>query len=266
MRLPKNPVQTVELPWGCPIEIDTRETIGRGIWTTGLYDLAVVEVLMRLANPERLAIDAGANIGAMSGAMATRSAEVWAFEPNPVLASRVAANLAAASGRPGFAPCRLFDTALSNREGEARFEIPEGDADNQGLGRIAAEEGGITVRTTRLDTLLGSREVGVMKVDVEGHELALFEGASEALAAGRIAHLVFEDHEGPSSAACRFLTGLGYALYEVGWRTTGPVIALPGSGTHRASEAPSYLATHDPNGAERACRPRGWVCLRRPRR
>ena len=42
---PRNPVQVVPLPWGCSLEIDTRETIGRAVWTAGVYDLAVVEAV-----------------------------------------------------------------------------------------------------------------------------------------------------------------------------------------------------------------------------
>ena len=125
---------------------------------------------------------------------------------------------------------------------------------------------GLLVRTARLDTLLEGREVGVLKVDVEGHEPAVFRGASESLSAKRIAHLVYEDHDGPDSPASRLLLGHGYTLFEIGWRLTGPVIAAPGSGTHRAYEAPSYLATRDPERALAACSPRGWACFRKGQR
>ena len=262
---PANAIQVVELPWGCPLEIDTRETIGRSIWTTGVYDLAVVEVLTRLADPKRLAIDAGANIGAMTGALAARAGEVWAFEPNPVVGKRLAENIGRFAGTTGFANCRVFDTALSDVDGVGRLEIPEGSAGNHGLGRLTDGVEGIPVWTARLDTLLNGREVGVMKVDVEGYELAVFRGASDALAAGRIIHVVFEDHDGPESPACRYLAGHGFTLFEVGWRVNGPVIAAPGSGIQRPYEAPSYLATRAPSAAAAACRPRGWACFRKPR-
>ncbi len=262
---PAQAIQVVELPWGCPMELDIRETIGRSIWTAGVYDLAVVEVLTRLADPKRLAIDAGANIGAMTGALAACAGEVWAFEPNPVVGKRLAENIGRFAGKPGFAPCRVFDTALSDVDGEGRLEIPEGSSSNHGLGRLTDKAEGIPVRTARLDTLLAQREVGVMKVDVEGYESAAFRGASDAFAAGRITHVVFEDHDGPESPACRYLAGHGYTLFEVGWRVFGPVIAIPGSGVQCPYEAPSYLATREPSAAVVACRPRGWACFRKPR-
>jgi FkbM family methyltransferase len=249
------------LPWGCPIEIDVEETIGRSIWTTGVFDLAVVEVLFRLADPALLAIDAGANIGAMSGALAARAGEVWAFEPHPEVYLRLADNIARFTGLSAFASCRVFQVALSDTDGEVHLETPKDFAGNRGMARVTTE-GGIAVPAARLDALLLGRKVGVMKVDVEGHEISVLRGGKEALTAGRIQHIVFEDHAGPDSAVGRLLAGRGYTLFEVGWRVRGLVLGTPGSGTHRRYEAPSYLATRDPDSALARCRSGGWQCLR----
>ena len=70
--LPSAPV-VVLLPWGVELEVDPRETIGRAIWTTGIYDLAVSETLFRLTRSGDLVVDAGANIGYMSGLLAVRA-------------------------------------------------------------------------------------------------------------------------------------------------------------------------------------------------
>jgi len=260
---PTDPVQLVSLPWGCPLEVDTRETIGRSIWTAGVYDLAVVEILMRLADPEVLALDVGANIGAMTGALATRAGQVWAFEPHPEVCRSLRANVGRFAGATGFAPTHVFELALSDADGEARLESPDGFDANRGLGRVTTDAG-LPVRTARLDSLLTDRNVGVMKVDVEGHELSVLRGAAEALAAGRVRNIVFEDHLGADSPVCRFLNNLGFQLFRIGWRLRGPLLApLPSEEGRRAYEAPSYLATRAPNRAVDACQPRGWVCLRR---
>lgn len=258
---PRDPVRVVVLPWGCGIEIDVRETIGRSIWTAGVYDLAVVEILLRLADPKLLAVDAGANIGAMTGALAARAGEVWAFEPHPDVHRRLVANVARFAGLSGFAPCRVFDSALSDTDGEGRLEVPDGFGENQGLARLAPT-GGVPIRTVRLDTLLGDRDLGVLKVDVEGHELNVLRGTAAALAAGRVRHVVFEDHVGAHSPVRDFLREHGYSLYRIGWRLSGPVLGPVDVGGRRY-EAPSYLATRDPAGAEARCRTRGWAALRR---
>jgi len=265
VRPPSDPVQVVDLPWGCSLQIDTRETIGRAIWTCGVYDLSVAEVLTRLADPKLLAIDAGANIGAMTGLLAICAAEVWAFEPHPDVCHRLVGNVARFVGHTGFAPCRVFEQALSDSDGEARLENTDGFAANHGLARITGGVG-IPVATARLDTLLGDREVGLMKLDVEGHELSVLRGAETALAAGRVRHIVFEDHVGPESPVCSYLAIQGYRLFEIGWRLTGPHVTSPGRRGARAYEAPSYLATRDPVGATARCGIRGWECLSRSRR
>ena len=265
MRPPTNPIQVVDLPWGCSLEIDTRETIGRSVWTAGVHDLAVVEVLFRLADPKRLAIDVGANIGAITGALAARAGEVWAFEPHPTVFQRLASNVERFTGNRGFANCRLFQAALTEIDGELCLETTEGFENNQGTARVTSGPG-TRVRAFRLDALLAQQVVGVLKVDVEGHELCVLRGAESSLIEGRIRHIVFEDHVGPGSPVCRFLAGHGYTLFEIGWRLKGPILGQLGSGVRRVYEAPSYLATREPDGAFSRCSTRGWECFRAPGR
>src|SRR5262249_15069120 len=76
----------VNFPWGAHISIDPREEIGRAILRKGLYDLIVSETLWRLVEPGDLAVDVGANIGAMTSLMARRcgpNGMVASFEPHP---------------------------------------------------------------------------------------------------------------------------------------------------------------------------------------
>jgi hypothetical protein len=65
-------------------------------------------------------------------------------------------------------------------------------------------------------------KISVMKVDVEGYEKLVFEGARESLAAGRIATVYFEVCPvlaakagfGPADAA-QLLAGVGYRLFTL---------------------------------------------------
>jgi hypothetical protein len=84
------------LPWGIKIRIFSGEAIGHAIWTTGLYDLSVTEMLWRLIDPGDIAIDVGANIGYMSSVMMQRvgpAGKVLSFEPHPELYQRLADNV-----------------------------------------------------------------------------------------------------------------------------------------------------------------------------
>lgn len=76
-------LQTVVLPWGWPIRFHSRDVIGRALLRNGVFELPVSEALCRLANAGELCFDVGANIGYMSAVLASRGAQVVAFEPMP---------------------------------------------------------------------------------------------------------------------------------------------------------------------------------------
>ncbi len=256
----------VRLPWGVEIEVDPRETIGRAIWTTGIYDLAVSETLFRLTRPGDLAVDAGANIGYMTGLMATRAGQggrVIAFEPQPELAERLRGNVARVARRPGVAAVDVRQTGLSDTAGTARLIPPADAAANHGLASIGTGDAGWEIVTERLDDVIGGGSVGVLKVDVEGHEPAVLAGAAGLFGGRAIRHVVFEDHAGAGSAVQRTLTAFGYRVFSLGWRLGGPVLGSPaGPPVCQPYEAPNYLATADTAEVEQVMRRPGWELFR----
>lgn len=137
----------------------------------------------------RVALDIGANIGVWAEEMRRCGAMVHAFEPNPKLFGML---------RSGAAPngVALHNLALSDRAGEAVLMVPRGRRgfSNQGA-TLSAEKigerefGAVTVSTARLDDL-GLEDVGFMKIDVEGHELAVIAGAERTIARWRPALVV----------------------------------------------------------------------------
>jgi FkbM family methyltransferase len=255
----------VALPWGAELTVDPRETIGRSLWTTGVYDVAVSELLFRLTQPGAVAVDAGANIGYMTSILSVRAGpggRVHAFEPHPLLAERLRENVGRLANRPSCAPVEVRQVALSDAAGRATLVCPEEFASNHGVGHVAADGAGIEITTVRLDDVLPGG-ADVMKMDVEGHEPAVLRGAERLLAGRRIRHLIFEEHQGAESETCRLLRDAGYTLLQLGWRINGPVLASTAEpSVCKRYEAPSYLATVDPDGARAAARPCGWMVLR----
>src|SRR5882724_10865694 len=65
-RRPSGGYRSLPVAWGLEVIADPGKTIGHSIWTTGIYDLAVSEVIARLVQPGDTVIDAGANVGYMS--------------------------------------------------------------------------------------------------------------------------------------------------------------------------------------------------------
>lgn len=267
----------VSLPWHLDIEVDPRESIGRSLWDLGVLDLPASEVLWRLTGEGETALDVGANIGVMTALLARRvgpSGEVWAFEPHPDVSARLASNAEKwrVSGVP-IGSIHLQTAAASDSEGDAVLS-ESGEFDhNQGVARIqpgspgrgdgpGTRERTIKVQTRTLDATLGDRPVGVLKLDVEGHEAAVLRGASRTLAAGRIRDVVYEDHDGYPSDVSRCLESHGYRVFLIDRTFWGPLLRSPENSRPMVDWLPpNYLATRDPMRARSLCDPSGWHCV-----
>lgn len=274
---PERGHRLMPVSWGVELWADPTEHVGRSIYTTAVFDLAVSEVLFRLIEPADLSIDAGANLGYMSLIAAVRSGargRVMAFEPNPHVAEWLEKNIEHARKQYEIAPVELHRTALGAVVGTATLVLPDMSAANDGLAHIADERkqqraGGdvVQVDVATVDQLLGAGSAGVMKIDVEGYEHQVLEGAAHALRTHRIRHVVFEDHHGAGSKAMSMLRAAGYEVFSIGWSMRGPVLAPAVDGSlATAFEAPSYLATIEAPAAQNACAPAGWWALQRQTR
>lgn len=144
-------------------------------------DFALMMVERCLA-PGMTAVDAGAGWGLFTNQMAHRVGRrgaVHAFEPNPANASSLAA---IARWHPQVS---IHELALSDRSGQATLRVPAiDDRPVVEMGTLADTELEVAsehaVASVRLDEVLEA-PVGFMKVDVEGHELAVLEGAANVI-------------------------------------------------------------------------------------
>jgi FkbM family methyltransferase len=249
---------------------DPTKSIGHSIRTTGLYDLVVSEVLARLIDPGNTVIDAGANVGYMSllaSVAAGPSGRVISFEPHPELFATLQRNVAASAGRFRIAPIELHNAALGDRGGTAELVIPTDFGTNDGVGWItsapAAGVRSITVPLETLDHALGEASARLLKLDVEGFELHVLRGAMRALESRRIHHVVFEDHDVARSEVVRLLQTLGYRVFSVGWTLSGLALSPVETGTlATAYEAPSFIASIEPDTVMNRCTRGGWLVLR----
>ena len=259
---PSNDPVPLSLPWNCAIKASTAEVIGRSIATQGVYDLPVTEAIMRLADPGDTALDVGANIGYMTLVLALSvgpRGRVLSFEPSPDVLPMLRENVSNWKSLK-IAPIEIKTIALSDRDGEGRLGFPAGFDQNWGVASLEVAEGAVPVKLGRLDSL-ESRGVGVMKVDVEGHEAAVFAGAEKLLAQKLIRDIVFEEHHAYPAGSHKILLEHGYRIFRLA-RSTWRLLLLPADAPPRQAYLPSnFLATTDSSRAESRCSAPGWYAL-----
>src|SRR5215475_4284881 len=129
------------------------------------------------------AIDAGANRGYYSWALAGVAATVEAFEPNPILARFAQTKL----GKR----VRLHEVALSDHEGVGTLYVPRQASGSSlhiigNLGNVYAHDSidEIQVQLATLDSY-GFENVRFLKIDVEGSEMEVLAGARETIRINR---------------------------------------------------------------------------------
>ena len=267
----------VTLPWGDVITVRPREVIGAGIWYYGIFDLPVTEAICRLLDRGETALDIGANIGQMTSLLrvtAGATGRVLSFEPHPELFSEMS-SLVAQNHVNDVAPVERHQVALGEAEGEAHLEVPGYWAHNRGIAKLSSSASNgspsIQVKVTTLDRVLApATQVGVCKIDVEGHELSVFKGAARTFAERRIRDIVYEDFQPYPSPVHSHLKAAGFTLFHLGARLLGPFLTeVDGKrGQPQPGEegGANYLATLCPERARDRFKPAGWKVFRRRRR
>jgi FkbM family methyltransferase len=265
--LPQPSTVQVVLPWGLRMRVNPDEDLGNALWRFGIYDLPLSETIWRLLDRGETAIDVGANIGYVTGLLAARSgpgARVVAFEPHPQLFSELLSHISDWSDQR-ISLIKPYDVALSCQGGTAFLDEGKNFESNRGTSRITQDPSNIEIRTARLDEF-GSDfgPIGLLKLDVEGHEEEAFSGAEKLLRAKAIRDIVFEDHSRSfKSPVPSMLAGLGYAIFAVTRSLTGPLLVKAGARYTSASYLPpNFLATADPQRAIARVKARGWQVLR----
>lgn len=177
-----------------------RIILNRGAYLISFFRL---QKILRSVGPGSLVIDCGANVGEISALFLARGADVIAFEPDPVA-------FEALRRRVGQYPnVTLHQQAVSDRSGTASFFFHKERADGSGgteftvSSTLVAEKRNVDTRHSievelvDLDafiTALG-RKVDVLKMDVEGAELAILSKMLDKGSYQQIGLMLVETHE-----------------------------------------------------------------------
>jgi FkbM family methyltransferase len=200
------------------------------IYFRGYYDPDLSMVLKRLAAKGMVAIDAGANVGAYSLLLAKAvgdSGRILAFEPNPEVHDRLCRNIKA----NGFQ--RRVDAsrkALSSERGWAVMFGPRKGVSNRGVASLyqhaMLQRRGFRVHVGTIDDEVlrrGIRKVDLIKIDAEGNDVRVLEGAMVTITRHRpriifeVSSLVSKDFDARLRRARQALSILGYSFSIVGF-------------------------------------------------
>jgi FkbM family methyltransferase len=273
---PETPTAEVDLPWGMRIGVDLRDAIGSEIFKQRIFDLAVSECAWRLLAEGDRVIDAGANIGYMTllaAGKVGRSGLVHSFEPHPAVSHALEANVARNRTSDEGLPVVVHRSALGSSAGEATLFESDYFAINFGTASIAnvpaaadAERSTRHIVTVeRLDDLFPAESFALLKIDVEGFEAEVLEGARELLGSGRVRDVIYEDHSLGQTGLAATLSNHGFTIYAIGHSAFGPALLPAAEANHAVDsswESASFLATRDPSRAATAMRGKGWRVLR----
>ncbi len=173
-----------------------------------------------VARAQGLVVDVGANTGfyALLAACASLRAQVLAFEPYPPVFEVLARNIAAnACGRR----IEAVPLALSRQEGPATLYVPtqehglmETSSSLEAAFKTMHSEAQ-AIRTATLDGFLaghprGRDRITLIKVDVEGHDAAVLEGARRTIARSRPLLFLEVLPRADTASLTRFLDEEGY--------------------------------------------------------
>jgi FkbM family methyltransferase len=186
--------------------------IGRSLDLYGEWTEGEVELFQQLIYPGNHVVEAGSNIGAHTLFLANAvgpTGSVLAIEPQRLVFQTLCANLAlndipnvdarqlALGSRPGTTMVPALDYTQSNNFGGVA------------LGRYAEGE---TVQVIPLDSF-NLPSCDFLKIDVEGMETEVLEGAAATIARCQPVIYVENDRQDKSTRLIRTLDAFGYKMY-----------------------------------------------------
>lgn len=196
----------------------------------GLYELDTHRRLKAYLRPGMRVVDCGANLGyftLLAGRLVGPTGHVDAFEPDPANRARLEAHLGLNEMHDRVT---VHAAAVSNQAGTCTLYHPTADGQNHGQASLyeAFVPGGqgIDVPLVRLDQHL-SAVPDLIKMDIEGAELAALRGAEGLLKSDRPPAMIIEHNPASALAAgwrpdelFDYIRSVQprYRVYWIGWR------------------------------------------------
>lgn len=188
-----------DLETGHQIVCDIAQQLQRQYYYFGTYWLERTELACwrAIARESETVFDVGANLGiyTLNACAANPSSVVHAFEPTPAHAAHLRRTLEA----NGIESTHVHEMAIGDKSGEAFLNLwAGGQNDNEGMNFITSAPRSVetlSVRVRSLDDFCQTNDIDhidLMKMDVQGNERAVLDGATRLLAERRLRTLFVE--------------------------------------------------------------------------
>lgn len=179
----------------------------------GLYEKDLIQWCSQFCSPDKVMLDIGAHCGTYTVSLADHCQHVYAFEPQKMTFYSLCGSVALSN----ILNATCISTGLGSEEQVGR----------QTLYKVSVDGGGSSVHTPPASTILGKEEIelktldsfsleniGFIKIDVEGNELHVLQGARQTLEKSKYPTILFEMNK-ENQSLMDFVQSMGYHVSKV---------------------------------------------------
>lgn len=201
-------------------------SVAKWFFDSGIAEKNLIHWVMdNFVTPEKNFIDIGAHVGTYSWILGKKANHTYSFECNPQVFCYLAANIALQKLEDKITPYRY---ALGSNECELDYYIRSNDGGGNGVKVLSENDSNLKKIKLECRTLdsFKLKNIGFIKIDVEGFEKEVLEGSISTLAQNNYPPILFEswgdwkEKEGVPAKKIReelfsFLNQIGYKIQNV---------------------------------------------------
>jgi FkbM family methyltransferase len=189
-------------------------SVAKWFFDVGMAEKRLIEwVYDTLINEDKIFIDIGAHVGTYSWTCGRKAAHTYAFECSPRTFCYLAANIALHDLTERISP---YPFALGDKEGTIDYIVRSEDGGGNGVKSLCSDDSvcrKIAIQMKTLDSF-NLTNIGFIKIDVEGFEKEVLQGAQETLRLSGYPKILLECWGDWKNAEGVDATGLRKELFE----------------------------------------------------